>query len=122
MYTTALPPAVCAASIAGIKLIQEDPSMRVSLWNNVCFIKDKLNSLNINTISSESQIIPILIGDAKKAVKVSKLLYENGILIPAIRPPTVPANSSRLRMTVMSSHTKQDLERLSQTLSDILDS
>jgi len=122
MYTTALPPAVCAASIAGIKLIQEDPSMRVSLWNNVRFIKDKLNSLNINTISSESQIIPILIGDAKKAVKVSKLLYENGILIPAIRPPTVPANSSRLRMTVMSSHTKQDLERLSQTLSDILDS
>ena len=122
MYTTALPPAVCAASIAGIKLIQEDPSMRVSLWNNVCFIKDKLNSLNINTISSESQIIPILIGDAKKAVKVSKLLYENGILIPAIRPPTVPANSSRLRMTVMSSHTKQNLERLSQTLSDVLDS
>ena len=122
MYTTALPPAVCAASIAGIKLIQEDPSMRVSLWNNVRFIKDKLNSLNINTISSESQIIPILIGDAKKAVKVSKLLYDNGILIPAIRPPTVPANSSRLRMTVMSSHTKQDLERLSQTLSDVLDS
>ena len=121
MYTTALPPAVCAASIAGIKLIQEDPSMRVSLWNNVRFIKDKLNSLNINTISSESQIIPILIGDAKKAVKVSKLLYDNGILIPAIRPPTVPANSSRLRMTVMSSHTKQDLERLSQTLSDVLD-
>jgi len=122
MYTTALPPAVCAASIAGIKLIQEDPSMRVSLWNNVRLIKDKLNSLNINTISSESQIIPILIGDAKKAVKVSKLLYDNGILIPAIRPPTVPANSSRLRMTVMSSHTKQDLERLSQTLSDVLDS
>ena len=121
MYTTALPPAVCAASIAGIKLIQEDPSMRVSLWNNVRFIKDKLNSLNINTISSESQIIPILIGDAKKAVKVSKLLYDNGILIPAIRPPTVPANSSRLRMTVMSSHTRQDLERLSQTLSDVLD-
>ena len=122
MYTTALPPAVCAASIAGIKLIQEDPSMRVSLWNNVRLIKDKLNSLNINTISSESQIIPILIGDAKKAVKVSKLLYDKGILIPAIRPPTVPANSSRLRMTVMSSHTKQDLERLSQTLSDVLDS
>ena len=122
MYTTALPPAVCAASIAGIKLIQEDPSMRVSLWNNVRLIKDKLNSLNINTISSESQIIPILIGDAKKAVKVSKLLYDNGILIPAIRPPTVPANSSRLRMTVMSSHTKHDLERLSQTISDVLDS
>ncbi|MDP6924522.1 MAG: 8-amino-7-oxononanoate synthase [Candidatus Scalindua sp.] len=120
MYTTALPPAVCAASIAGIKLIQEDHSMRVSLWHNVYFIKDKLNSLNINTIVSESQIIPILIGDTKKAVKISKLLYDNGILIPAIRPPTVPANSSRLRMTVMSSHTKKDLERLAQVLSNVL--
>ena len=120
MYTTALPPAVCAASIAGIKLIQEDPSMRVSLWHNVRFIKDKLRSLNINTISSESQIIPILLGDAKKAVKISKRLYESGILIPAIRPPTVPANSSRLRMTVMSSHTKKDLEQLAQVLNEVL--
>ena len=121
MYTTALPPAVCAASIAGIKLIQENPSMRVSLWHNVRFIKDKLRLLNINTISSESQIIPILIGDTKKAVNISKLLYESGILIPAIRPPTVPVNTSRLRMTVMSSHTQSDLERLIQILSDVLD-
>ena len=120
MYTTALPPAVCAASIAGIKLIQENPSMRVSLWHNVRFIKDKLRSLNINTISSESQIIPILIGDAKKTVNISKLLYESGILIPAIRPPTVPVNTSRLRMTVMSSHTQRDLECLIQILSDVL--
>ncbi len=121
MYTTALPPAVCAASIAGIKLIQEDSSIQDSLWQNVHFVKDKLRSLSINTISSESQIIPILIGDAQKAVAISKLLYERGILIPAIRPPTVPANSSRLRMTVMSSHTQRDLEKLFQVLSDVLD-
>ncbi len=120
MYTTALPPAVCAASIAGIRLIQEDPLMRESLWNNVHYIKDKLKMNNFNTISSESQIIPILIGDAQKAVEISKLLYEKGILIPAIRPPTVPANSSRLRMTVMSSHTQKDLDRLLRVLSEVL--
>ncbi|KHE91559.1 MAG: 8-amino-7-oxononanoate synthase [Candidatus Scalindua rubra] len=120
MYTTALPPAVCAASIAGINLIQGDHSMRESLWYNVRFIKDKLRSLNINMISSESQIIPILIGDAQKAVEISKLLYERGVLIPAIRPPTVPANSSRLRMTVMSSHTQGDLECLIEALSESL--
>ncbi len=119
MYTTALPPAVCAASIAGIKLIQEEPSLRVSLWHNVRFIKDKLESLNFNVISSESPIIPILIGDAQKAVDVSKLLYKRGIVIPAIRPPTVPANSSRLRMTVMSTHTKEDLDSLLDALSDV---
>jgi 7-keto-8-aminopelargonate synthetase-like enzyme len=119
MYTTALPPAVCAASIAGINLIQENPSLRTSLWNNVRYLKEKLELLHFNVIPSESPIIPILIGDAKKAVDVSKLLYKKGILIPAIRPPTVPASSSRLRMTVMSIHTRKDLERLLEVLSDI---
>ncbi len=121
MYTTALPPAVCAASIAGIKLIRKDPSLRESLWRNVRFLKEKLESLSLKVIPSESPIIPILIGDAKKAVDVSKFLYKKGILIPAIRPPTVPARSSRLRMTVMSTHTKKDLERLLEVLSDVQD-
>jgi 7-keto-8-aminopelargonate synthetase-like enzyme len=85
----------------------------------VRFIKNKLKSLNFNVISSESPIIPILIGDAQKAVDVSKLLYKRGVLIPAIRPPTVPANSSRLRMTVMSTHTKEDLDSLFEILSEI---
>jgi 8-amino-7-oxononanoate synthase len=119
IYTTALPPAVCAASIAGLKLIQKTPSLRKSLWDNIRYLKDKLTLLNFNVITSESPIIPILIGDADKAVGVSKYLYEKGILIPAIRPPTVPANSSRLRMTVMSTHTKEDLNRLLDVLSDV---
>ena len=121
MYTTALPPAVCAASIAGIKLIRKDPSLRESLWRNVRFLKEKLESLSLKVIPSESPIIPILIGDAKKAVAVSKFLYKKGILIPAIRPPTVPAKSSRLRMTVMSTHTKKDLEKLLDVLSGVQD-
>ena len=119
MYTTALPPAVCAASIAGIKLIQKNPLLRKSLWNNVRYLKKELDLLNFNLNPSESPIISILIGDAKKAVDVSKLLYKKGILIPAIRPPTVPTRSSRLRMTVMSTHTRKDLERLLEVLSDV---
>ena len=120
MYTTALPPAVSAASIAGINLIQEDPSLRETLWNNVRCIKERLGSLGIDMISSQSQIIPLLIGDTQKTVDISKLLYERGILIPAIRPPTVPANSSRLRMTVMSSHTQADLESLFNALREVM--
>ena len=121
MYTTALPPAVCAASIAGIRLIRENASLRTSLWNNVRYLREKLDLLNINVTSSESPIIPILIGDAKKAVDVSAFLYKKGILIPAIRPPTVPARSSRLRMTVMSTHTREEMERLLDVLRDVLD-
>ncbi|MFQ5786769.1 MAG: 8-amino-7-oxononanoate synthase [Thermodesulfobacteriota bacterium] len=119
VYTTALPSAVCAASVAGIKLIQKDPSLRTSLWNNVRYLNEKLKLLDFNVISSESQIIPIMIGDAKEAVNVSKFLHKEGILIPAIRPPTVPAKSSRLRMTVMSIHTRDDLDKLLNVLSDV---
>lgn len=119
MYTTALPPAVCAASIAGIKLIQKDLSLRKSLWHNVRYLKERLKLLKLNVISSESPIIPIVIGDAKKAVNVSRFLFNRGVLIPAIRPPTVPDESSRLRITVMSTHTKDDLERLLDVLEDV---
>ncbi len=119
IYTTALPPAACAASIAGLKIIQKTPSLRKTLWDNIRYLKGKLTLLNFNVITSESPIIPILIGDADKAVSVSKILFDKGILIPAIRPPTVPANSSRLRMTIMSTHTKEHLNRLLDVLSSV---
>jgi glycine C-acetyltransferase/8-amino-7-oxononanoate synthase len=116
MYTTALPPAVCAASIAGIKLIQKDHSLRESLWRNVHYVKEGLKLLSLNVVSSESPIIPVMIGGAKKAVDVSSFLFESGVLIPAIRPPTVPDKSSRLRITVMSTHTRADLDKLLDVL------
>ncbi|HDY68390.1 MAG: 8-amino-7-oxononanoate synthase [Candidatus Scalindua sediminis] len=116
MYTTALPPAVCAASIAGIKLIQKDHSLRESLWRNVHYVKEGLKLLNLNLVSSESPIIPVMIGDAKKAVNMSSFLFESGVLIPAIRPPTVPDKSSRLRVTVMATHTRADLDKLIDVL------
>ncbi len=116
MYTTALPPAACAASIAGIKLIQGDHSLRESLWRNVHYVKERLKSLNLNVTSLESPIIPIIIGNAKKTVDVSGFLFESGILIPAIRPPTVPDESSRLRVTIMATHTRVDLDKLLDVL------
>ena len=119
MYTTALPPAVCAASIAGIKLIQKNHTFRDSLWSNVHYLKERLKLLNLNVISSESPIMPIVIGDAKKAVDVSRFLFDRGILIPAVRPPTVPDKSSRLRITLMSTHTKEDLDELLNALDSV---
>jgi glycine C-acetyltransferase/8-amino-7-oxononanoate synthase len=116
MYTTALPPAACAASIAGIKLIQMDHSLRESLWRNVHYVKERLKLLNLNVTSLESPIIPIIIGNAKKAVDVSGFLFESGLLIPAIRPPTVPDESSRLRVTIMATHTRADLDKLIDVL------
>ncbi|MFQ5965352.1 MAG: 8-amino-7-oxononanoate synthase [Candidatus Scalinduaceae bacterium] len=116
IYTTALPPAVCAASIAGIRLIRKDHTLRESLWRNVRYLKEKLKLLNLEVISSESPIIPIMIGNATKAVDVTRFLFERGLLIPAIRPPTVPEGSSRLRVTVMATHNKNDIEKLIDAL------
>lgn len=116
IYTTALPPAACAASLAGIKLIKNNHKLRESLWNNINYLRNELNLLKIKMVASEGPIMPILIGDAKKALEISSYLFERGLLVPAIRPPTVANNSSRLRITVLSSHTKDDLIKLVDVL------
>ncbi len=110
IYTTALPAYVIAASIAALDIIEKQPDLRKKLWDNVNFFKQGLEKININTMQSQSQIIPILIGDNDKAVKISNRLLEVGIFIQAIRPPTVPKGQARLRVTIMATHTKKDLE------------
>ncbi len=115
IYTTALPPAVCAASLAGIALIQEDTSLIDRLWKNIHYVKSQLSKF-VNTLAVESPIIPFIIGSAEDAVNLSIKLYENGILIPAIRPPTVPPGTSRLRISLMSTHTEDDIDKLIHTL------
>ncbi|MCF6154711.1 MAG: 8-amino-7-oxononanoate synthase [Candidatus Brocadia sp.] len=115
IYTTALPPAVCAASLAGLTLIQEDASLMDKLWKNINYLKSQLSKF-INTIAVESPIVPLVIGSAEDAINVSMKLYENGILIPAIRPPTVPQGTSRLRISLMATHTEDDIDKLISTL------
>lgn len=118
IYTTALPPAVCAASLAGLALIQEDASPIDSLWRNIASLKTRLLQF-MRTISVESPIVPLIVGSAEDAVKVSSKLYENGILIPAIRPPTVPPGTSRLRISLMATHSENDINRLIETLQHV---
>ena len=115
VYTTALPPAACAASLAGLTLIQEDTFLIDKLWENIRHLKSQLSEF-ISNISGESPIIPIIIGSAEDALNLSTRLYENGILIPAIRPPTVPLGTSRLRISLMATHSKDDIDKLINTL------
>ncbi|HHT9144645.1 MAG: 8-amino-7-oxononanoate synthase [Candidatus Brocadiaceae bacterium] len=118
IYTTALPPAACAASLAGLTLIQEDTSHIDKLWENIKYLKSQLSKF-ISNIAGESPIVPIIIGSAEDALSISKRLYEKGILIPAIRPPTVPLGTSRLRISLMATHSKEDINRLIDTMKDI---
>lgn len=118
IYTTALPPAVCAASLAGLTLIQEDASLIGSLWRNIAFLKTRLLRIT-KTISVESPIVPLIVGSAEDAVNAASKLYENGILIPAIRPPTVPPGTSRLRISLMATHSERDINRLIEILQHV---
>ncbi|MEW6357137.1 MAG: 8-amino-7-oxononanoate synthase [Planctomycetota bacterium] len=118
MLTTSLPPAACAASAEGVKLISESPHLRERLWENVERVRTVLTDLKLDTGKSQSQIFPILIGDATKAAAISTALDERGVLIPAIRPPTVPKGTSRLRLTVSAGHGAEDIERMGKALGE----
>src|ERR1017187_4025678 len=115
IYSTALPPAVCAAGAAAVDFVmsEEGHQRRDKLWRNVSELKNGLSALGVQN-ESRSPIIPIIIGDEGAAVERSRQLYEQGIFVPAIRFPTVPKGKARLRVTVTACHESQDITRFLQ--------
>ena len=112
IYTTAMPPSVAAAALAAVDIIVAETGRRGQLLDNAQYVRQGLKDMNCDTLNSTTPIIPIMIGEADSAVDVSQKLFEQGIFVSAIRPPTVPANTARLRITVTSGHTRKDLDRL----------
>ena len=110
IYTTALPPMVCAAAITALELIDKEPDRLSRLWENRGYLHRGLQDLGITTLSSESPILSISFSDVTTGLRISEALYNQGILIPAIRPPTVPRGTSRIRITAMATHTQADLD------------
>jgi len=119
IFTTALPPAICAASIEAINIVEEEPDRRTRLKTNYEYLRAGLEAQGLQTLGS-TQIIPVIAGEAEKAVKASERLLEAGVFMQAIRPPTVPAGSSRLRITAMATHTKADLDLAIDAIKDAL--
>ncbi len=112
IYTTAPPPAVCAASIAGLRLIEQEPERREALWARTEQLQDGLRSLGLEIGPTETPITPVIVGKSDAAVALSKTLFERKILAPAIRPPTVPEGAARIRLTPMATHTAEDIAEL----------
>ena len=119
IYTTALPPAVAAAAKMGLEIIESQPQLRQRLWENTFFVHERLKELGFRTLNSQTPIIPLLTGDSDLALEFSQKLFAAGILISAIRPPTVPQNTARLRLTVMATHQRKDLEYLLEKLEEV---
>jgi len=118
IYSTALPPSVIGAVDAALELIPEMESEREKLFRNIEYLISNLNSLGFDTLKSESQIIPVIIGSESETIEASNLLKENGLWVSAIRPPTVPENASRLRITLSVLHTKEQIDQLLKVLEE----
>jgi 8-amino-7-oxononanoate synthase len=103
---------VCAASIAALDLIEKEPDRRARLWRNRNHLLNGIRHMGFDTLGSETPILPILIPDSVHTQNFAQVLFDQGILAPAIRPPTVPKGASRIRLTVMSDHTPDDLDRV----------
>ncbi|HBO85153.1 MAG: 8-amino-7-oxononanoate synthase [Deltaproteobacteria bacterium GWC2_42_11] len=120
IYTTALPPSVCAASIAAIDVIENEPELRQELFKKVSYFRRGLKDASIDVMSEESHIIPAFIGDSKKTEEVSRKLLEKGIFIQGIRPPTVKEGTARLRITLMATHEWEDLKYAIEIIKGII--
>lgn len=120
IYTTALPPAVCAATIRVLEVIEREPSLRKGLWDRVEYLRKGLKASGLNTLMSETHIIPIFIGDADRTMEVSRRLLERGVFIQGIRPPTVQEGMSRLRVTLMANHPWDDLEYAIEAIKEVM--
>ena len=108
IFSTALPPPAVAGAMAALELLVEQPQRAEKLQRNARLLADELAAEGIET-GSETQILPIVVGSANDAVAASERLLERGIFAQAIRPPTVPDGTSRLRLAVMASHSAAEL-------------
>jgi glycine C-acetyltransferase len=119
MYTTALPPSVLAASLAALKLIEKDASCKEALWHNIDYMRKHLHEAGFDLKESMGPIIPIVVGEDKMTLTMQEMLMRKGIFLQAIRPPTVPVGTSRLRLTMASGFTKDDIDYAIEALIDV---
>ena len=119
MYTTALPPPALGAARAALSLVQKSSSFKDELWNNIEYLRMGLKKAGFNLQDSFGPIVPIIVGEDKATVEMQEALLEKGLFLQAIRPPTIPPGTSRLRFTVVSDLTKDDMDYTLESLTSV---
>jgi 8-amino-7-oxononanoate synthase len=118
IYTTAQPPLLAEAARAALAVIRDDDARRERLHASIARFADGARRLPLHRLSSMTAIQPLIVGDAVAATALSQRLADRGIWVPAIRPPTVPAGTARLRVSLSAAHTDDDVDRLLDALGD----
>jgi len=116
IYATALPPAVVGATLASLYLIESEPQLRMALLSKVAYFKKQLRKNGFRDDPGPSQIVPVMVGESAKALAIAEELQKNHIFVKAVRPPTVPEGSARLRFSITRYHQEDDLKRCAQIL------
>jgi 8-amino-7-oxononanoate synthase len=109
IFSTALAPATIAAALAALRQVTARPELVATLGENSRYMRELLTSAQLPILAGETPIIPIMVGEAENAVRLTAQLKQQGIILTAIRPPTVPAGTSRLRLTVTAAHEREEL-------------
>ncbi len=120
IYTTAMPSAVAEATRASLRLVQSENWRREKLHTLIARFRDGATQLGLKLMDSITPIQPLLVGNALEALRLSEALLNKGILISAIRPPTVPEGTARLRITLSAAHSEEQVDRLLAALEEVL--
>uniref|UniRef100_UPI004026D709 aminotransferase class I/II-fold pyridoxal phosphate-dependent enzyme n=1 Tax=Dialister sp. TaxID=1955814 RepID=UPI004026D709 len=117
IFSTSISAVTGASALAALRLLEDNPSLYMGrLRFNTAYMKAKLSEAGIPVLPGDTSILPIIIGDEKQTLAYAKACREDGILLSAIRPPTVPAGTSRIRLTVTAAHTKDELDRAAEVM------
>lgn len=116
IFTTALPPAVAAATRESLRIIREDDALRERLRGHIAHFRHEAGRLGLDLMASETPIQPIVLGGNERALAWSAALQARGLLVGAIRPPTVPVGTARLRVTLTAGHSRNDIDLLLEAL------
>jgi glycine C-acetyltransferase/8-amino-7-oxononanoate synthase len=116
VFSTAPPPPAVAGALAALELVEGEPQRVDRLRANAAALREGLHREGFDVSGSTTQIVPIVVGDAQQAMRMCELAIEDGVFAQAIRPPTVPDGTSRLRLAVMASHTRDELRAAARTL------
>jgi glycine C-acetyltransferase/8-amino-7-oxononanoate synthase len=119
IFSTALPPPAAAGALAALEILEEEPRRVHRLQANAAALRDELEREGFDLQGSKTQIMPVVVGDAELAMQICEAALARGVFAQAIRPPTVPAGTSRLRLAVMASHRAGELADAARTLAQV---
>jgi len=119
IFNTGLPPAVAGATLASLGLLSREPGRLQALWDNERLFREEMGARG-RKVESDTAIVPILVGSDGDTMAASRALFDRGVFVHGIRPPTVPEGTGRLRLTLMATHTAGMVRTAAERIDEVL--